>query len=42
MKYNKKFYEKYGIKVTEEAIQKIEDKKLDRIIQRMHENVENG
>lgn len=41
MKYNKKFYEKYGMKVTEEAVYKIVDKKLDRITQRMYDHVGN-
>ena len=40
MKYNKEFYEKYGIKVTEEPLKKIEDPKLNKLIQRMHECVE--
>ena len=40
MRYNKKFYEKYGIKVTEEAVAKIEDPKLNKLIQRMHERVQ--
>ncbi len=42
MKYNKKFYEKYGMKVTEEAIKDSTDSKLDNTIERMHNTVHSG
>ncbi len=42
MKYNKKFYEKYSMKVTEDPIKDYTDNKLDNTIERMHRTVRSG
>lgn len=42
MKYNKKFNEKYGMKVTEDPIKDSTDNKLDNTIERMHNTVRSG